>query len=343
MPQFAGEPTPPLAGDTTADVVILGGGYTGLWTAWFLKERDPGIDVVLLEQDICGGGPSGRNGGFCDGWWGNLIDLVATYGEADALELLMHVGRSPSEIGAWCEANGVDAWFRMAGDLARRLGPGARGRVAAAARPRRAARRRRRVPRAHRRRGRRARALADVRRRDVHARRRQPAARAACARAAHRGACARRPHLRRNRRSRASGSARRSSPRRRAGSVRAGDAVIALGAWATWWRAFKPLLTVRGSYIVVTEPVPERLEAIGWTGGENVRDAALLGALPAHDARRADRVRARRAAARSRSFGRPSLRLRRAVGPAGRRRPRADVPRGRRRADRGAAGAARST
>jgi glycine/D-amino acid oxidase-like deaminating enzyme len=56
------------------------------------------------------------------------------------------------------------------------------------------------------------------------------------------------------------------------GSVRARDAVIGLGAWATWWKAFKPYLTVRGSYMVVTEPIPELLEEIGWTGGENVRD-----------------------------------------------------------------------
>jgi glycine/D-amino acid oxidase-like deaminating enzyme len=53
-----GEPCPPLTGDADADVVILGGGYTGMWTAYFLKERHPGIDVVLLEQDICGGGPA---------------------------------------------------------------------------------------------------------------------------------------------------------------------------------------------------------------------------------------------------------------------------------------------
>src|SRR3990172_10267078 len=58
-----GEPSPPLALDASADVVILGGCYTGLWTAYFLKERDPGMDVVLLEQDICGGGAPGRNRG----------------------------------------------------------------------------------------------------------------------------------------------------------------------------------------------------------------------------------------------------------------------------------------
>jgi glycine/D-amino acid oxidase-like deaminating enzyme len=52
-----------LAGDVATDVVILGGGYTGMWTAWFLKERDPAVDVVLLEQETCGAGPSGRSGG----------------------------------------------------------------------------------------------------------------------------------------------------------------------------------------------------------------------------------------------------------------------------------------
>jgi glycine/D-amino acid oxidase-like deaminating enzyme len=56
------------------------------------------------------------------------------------------------------------------------------------------------------------------------------------------------------------------------GTVRARDAVVALGAWATWWRAFKPRLTVRGSYIVATGPAPERLAELGWTGGESIYD-----------------------------------------------------------------------
>jgi len=56
------------------------------------------------------------------------------------------------------------------------------------------------------------------------------------------------------------------------GTVRAGEAVIGLGAWATWWRAFKAVLTVRGSYMVITAPAPDRLERMNWTGGEQVRD-----------------------------------------------------------------------
>ena len=73
-----GEPAPPLDRDTTADVVVLGGGYTGMWTAWFLKEAEPELDIVLLEQDICGGGPSGRNGGFVNSWWSALGELSRT-------------------------------------------------------------------------------------------------------------------------------------------------------------------------------------------------------------------------------------------------------------------------
>ena len=105
---------PALAEALRADVVVIGGGYTGMWTAWFLKEREPDLDVVLLEADICGGGPSGRNGGFCDGWWEKIRDVRDTYGDGDAMELLMTCGRAPTEIGTWCRANGVDAWFRHA-------------------------------------------------------------------------------------------------------------------------------------------------------------------------------------------------------------------------------------
>src|SRR4051794_41875151 len=54
---------PSLSGTARADVAIIGGGFVGLWTAIRIKEREPACDVVLLEQDVCGGGASGRNGG----------------------------------------------------------------------------------------------------------------------------------------------------------------------------------------------------------------------------------------------------------------------------------------
>lgn len=58
-------PRPSLPGDTTADVVIVGAGYTGLWTAYWLSEFQPDLRVVVLEKEIAGFGASGRNGGFC--------------------------------------------------------------------------------------------------------------------------------------------------------------------------------------------------------------------------------------------------------------------------------------
>ena len=63
----APEPAEPLAGDTEADLAIVGGGFTGLWAAIQAKELDPTRDVLLLEQDTVAFGASGRNGGFCDG------------------------------------------------------------------------------------------------------------------------------------------------------------------------------------------------------------------------------------------------------------------------------------
>ena len=54
---------PALTGDAEADVVIVGGGYTGLWTALTLKQRDPALRFVVLEAERVGLGPSGRNGG----------------------------------------------------------------------------------------------------------------------------------------------------------------------------------------------------------------------------------------------------------------------------------------
>ena len=271
LPEFAGEPCPPLAGDTTADVVILGGGYTGMWTAWFLKERDPGIDIVLLEQDICGGGPSGRNGGFCDGWAGHVADMIPTYGAAAAKELIELSSRSPVEIGRWCDEHGVDAWHRIAGDLAVASSPAHEGRwesTIAAARQL---------------------GMDDdfmvLSPDEVRARVRSPMfggamyiRNAATVHPARLARGLRRVLLAKGVRIYESTPVRRFGYGRPAladtpgGTVRADVAVIALGAWATWWKPFKPILTVRGSYMVVTAPSPEKIDAIGWHGGEAVRD-----------------------------------------------------------------------
>ena len=80
------EPRPPLAGDLEADVLVVGGGYTGMWSARYARRLEPEARVVLLESEsVCGHGPSGRNGGFCNAMWFQLASMRARWGAAGAL------------------------------------------------------------------------------------------------------------------------------------------------------------------------------------------------------------------------------------------------------------------
>lgn len=79
------DPLPPLAGAHTADLLVVGGGYAGLWTALLAKEADPDRDVLLVDAGTCGWAASGRNGGFCA--------ASLTHGLANGAE------RFPGEIG----------------------------------------------------------------------------------------------------------------------------------------------------------------------------------------------------------------------------------------------------
>src|SRR6185437_6957988 len=109
--------TEPARGAGRADVAIVGGGYTGLWTALELKEREPGLDVVILEADICGGGASGRNGGFVLSWWPKLETLIEMFGEKEGIRLAWASDEAVTSIGAFCDANGIDAHYTHAGWL----------------------------------------------------------------------------------------------------------------------------------------------------------------------------------------------------------------------------------
>src|SRR2546425_10853015 len=118
-----GSDCPPLDKDVNADVVIIGGGFTGLWTAFFLTEANPNLGIAVLEQDICGGGPSGRNGGFASGWWDELDGLVALYGTEGAVKAAREISKSIGGIEDFCSRHGVDAWFRRAGYVFAATGP----------------------------------------------------------------------------------------------------------------------------------------------------------------------------------------------------------------------------
>lgn len=270
LPEFAGEACPPLDRDATADVLVIGGGYTGMWSGYFLKEREPDLDVVLLEQDVCGGGPSGRNGGFVNGFYDETGLLVGRFGD-EGRRTVELAARSVDEVGAWCERHGVDAWYRNSGNIGVSTNPG-QDRVVEET-------------------------LEDARRHgfeeiyrpldagEVRERFDSPVARAgievthaAIVQPARLARGLRRVLLERGVRifegtpvSRfANGSpVVAETP---GGTVRAGGAVLGVNAWAVAWRQFRRRVMVRGTYIVVSAPAPERLERIRWTGGEGVYD-----------------------------------------------------------------------
>src|SRR5439155_14580438 len=78
------EPQPPLEGELEVDVAIVGGGYTGLWTALAVRELGPSTRVAVLEAELCGEGPSGRNGGFLHDYWSSLSRLRGAFGDRGA-------------------------------------------------------------------------------------------------------------------------------------------------------------------------------------------------------------------------------------------------------------------
>ena len=112
-----GPELPSLEEDLAADVVVVGGGYTGMWAAWFVTELEPEARVVLLESDRCGAGPSGRNGGFVNAMWFGLPALRRRFGDAAALRLTRASQDAVEGIGRWCEEQRVDAWYRAGGYL----------------------------------------------------------------------------------------------------------------------------------------------------------------------------------------------------------------------------------
>jgi glycine/D-amino acid oxidase-like deaminating enzyme len=111
------EPAPRLNGSITADIAIVGGGYTGLWTALRIKKMAPETDVVVLEADICGGGASGRNGGLVLGWYGKVQNLIAVCGQEEGIRLARAASAAVDEIGAFCQAHQIYAHYAKHGLL----------------------------------------------------------------------------------------------------------------------------------------------------------------------------------------------------------------------------------
>jgi glycine/D-amino acid oxidase-like deaminating enzyme len=106
-----------LEGARRADVCIVGGGYTGLWTAIRLLELEPALDVVVLDADLCGTGASGRNGGIVSDWWMELERLAGHLGRDHAVRMAELVAGGADELERFCLADGIDAHLARGGWL----------------------------------------------------------------------------------------------------------------------------------------------------------------------------------------------------------------------------------
>lgn len=112
-----GELAPALQGAQRADVCIVGGGFTGLWTAIQAKQHNPALDIVILESDLCGAGASGRNGGCLLTWSAKFFTLRKLFGEAEAIRLVKASEAVVQHIADFCRTQGVDAELRQDGTL----------------------------------------------------------------------------------------------------------------------------------------------------------------------------------------------------------------------------------
>lgn len=262
---------PPITTDVTADVCIVGGGFTGLWTAIRLKQAQPDLDVVIVEKDICGGGASGRNGGFALSLWAKYLTLKKLCGEDEAVRVAQMSEDAVRDIGLFCEAHNIDAHYHCDGwlwtatskpqvgvwsetiealeprqlrpfveledaEVARRAGSsrhiaGVFEKVAASVQPARLVRGLRRV------------------------------ALEMGVRIFERSALVK---------------LERTTPPKvhtAGGMVTAGKVVIAMNAWASMFPEIRRAIVVVGSDIVATEPIPDRLKDIGWTDGMGISDS----------------------------------------------------------------------
>lgn len=108
----------PLGGDVTADVAIVGAGYTGLWTAYYLKQADPSLRIVVVESEIAGFGASGRNGGWASALFPASLDALARKSSRDAaVRMKRAMNATVDEIGRVAAAEGWDIQWHKGGTL----------------------------------------------------------------------------------------------------------------------------------------------------------------------------------------------------------------------------------
>jgi glycine/D-amino acid oxidase-like deaminating enzyme len=267
-----------LVGDREADVLIVGGGYTGMWTAWYARQLEPEARIVLLEsEEVCGRGPSGRNGGFCNAMWFSLASMRARWDPEAALATAHAAQAAVDRIERFTEEQEVDAWFRRAGYVQVSTAPAHDCSWLDAVE----ACREMGVPEM----------LRPLSRDEVAERCNSPVFRAGAESPTSATVQPARLALGLREQLLAAGvEIFESSPvrsfreagdgveaRTDAGSVRTVRGVLAIGSAAKGRHGpLRGRLTVASSHIVLTEPVPDVLEDLGWTGGECITDSRAL-------------------------------------------------------------------
>jgi glycine/D-amino acid oxidase-like deaminating enzyme len=108
-----------LPGDRSVDVAIVGAGYTGLWTAYYLARADPSLRIAVLEAEYAGFGASGRNGGWCSGLFPVPVRALARkHGREQAISMHRALAATVDEVGRAAAAEGIDCSFAKGGTVA---------------------------------------------------------------------------------------------------------------------------------------------------------------------------------------------------------------------------------
>ncbi len=112
------EPEPPAELPAQADVAIVGGGFTGLWTAYYLKCLEPSLDIAVLEAVTLGFGASGRNGGWCMGMASKVDHLLEDPVQRDGgVRLMRAMMKTVDEVARICQAENIDCHYAKGGTL----------------------------------------------------------------------------------------------------------------------------------------------------------------------------------------------------------------------------------
>ncbi len=263
--------TKPLNGDSNADVVVVGGGYTGLWTALRLVAMAPDTRVCVVEAGCCGSGASGRNGGQVHSWYAEIDTLAEVVGDTEARRLCAASAEAIEELATLQTSGAIDMDLRLDGWLwtaSSKAQEGAWARAAAAT------------------------AAAGVRRfRNLSAEeiaRRTGSSASYAGIAEDRAGSVHPAKLAKGLRDLAIASGVRvfeNSPIRRIvpgaccsvetdrGALRTPKVVLAANAWLAGIPALRRHMFVVQSQIIATEPLPDMLDAIGWKDGAAICDS----------------------------------------------------------------------